>query len=280
MIDEHSNSSSAARSAKAAVLDFWNAASCGEAYADGPTVRARLAAQARTRYELEPYLAPFARFADGRDKDVLEIGVGMGADHAEWARAGPRSLTGIDLTPRAIDFTRERLALDGLTSALEPGDAEALRFPDEAFDIVYSWGVLHHSPNTPQAIREVNRVLRRGGSARVMIYHARSLVGYMLWTRYALMAGHPGRSLADVYADHLESPGTKAYTLDEARAMFGMFRHVTVRSTLSFGDLLQGAVGQRHDGALLRVARAVWPRWLLRRACASHGLALLIDAEK
>ncbi len=265
---------------KAAVRDFWNDASCGEVYALGADAKAQLLAQARARYALEPYILEFARFADGGGKDVLEIGIGMGADHAEWAKARPRTLTGVDLTPRAVEFTRARLAYEGLSSDVRVADAENLPFGDASFDLVYSWGVLHHSPNTAQALREVHRILRPGGRARIMVYHTHSLVGYMLWMRYALLAGRPTRSLADIYAHHLESPGTKAYTLDEARAMLTGFRQVNVRSQLSFGDLLEGAVGQRHGGWLLSTAKQLWPRWLMRRAFAGHGLMLLIEAEK
>jgi ubiquinone/menaquinone biosynthesis C-methylase UbiE len=265
---------------KESVRAFWDAASCGEQYAEGDALRERLEAQAKARYSLEPYIFDFARFSDGRDRDVLEIGVGMGADHFEWAKSAPRTLSGIDLTPRGVEYTRARLALAGYVSDLRVADAEALPYPDASFDLVYSWGVLHHSPDTPRAIQEVYRVLRPGGRARVMVYHKHSLVGYMLWLRYGLLAGRPTRSLADVYAHHLESPGTKAYTVDEARAMFASFTQVEARSELAFGDLLEGAVGQRHRGVLLSAAKALWPRWLIRRLLPRHGLLLLVEAVK
>jgi ubiquinone/menaquinone biosynthesis C-methylase UbiE len=265
---------------KDSVRAFWDRASCGEVYLGGGDRRAQFEAHARARYELEPWIHPFARFDEGRDRDVLEVGVGLGADHVEWATAGPRSLTGIDLTPRAVAQTRERLELFGLTSRLLTGDAEHLPFDDASFDVVYSYGVLHHTPDTPAAIREVARVLRPGGTARIMIYHAHSLVGAMLWTRYALLRGRPGRSLREVYAEHLESPGTKAYTVDEARAMFAGFRSVHIESKLGHGDLLEGAVGQRHGGVALTVARRMWPRRLIKRALKDYGLGLLIDAVK
>ena len=140
--------------------------------------------------------------------------------------------------------------------------------------------MLHHSPNTPKAIDEVWRVLRPGGSARVMIYHTYSMVGYMLWMRYALLAGRPGRTLADIYAQHLESPGTKAYTVDEARKLFARFSEVRVETVLTHGDLLTSAAGQRHLGLLLTIARAVWPRWLIRTFLPGHGLFLLARATK
>jgi SAM-dependent methyltransferase len=265
---------------KTAMRAYWDAAPCGEVYAQGEDLRRRLESQALARYGLEPYLAPFARFEDGRGRDVLEIGVGMGCDHLEWARCEPRSLTGIDLTRAGVGWTRQRLGTLGLESALLVADAERIPFSDASFDLIYSWGVLHHSPRTEQAVGEVHRILRRGGRARVMIYHTHSVVGYMLWVRYALMRGQPWRSLRSIYAEHLESPGTKAYSVEEARAMFGPFREVDVRGCLSFGDLLQGEVGQRHRGALLSAVRAIWPRWLNRALLRSHGLYLLIDAVK
>jgi SAM-dependent methyltransferase len=263
--------------AKLAVQEFWNRQSCGEVYATGDTLTDRLEAQARARYELEPYIFDFARFEDGRGRDVLEIGVGMGADHLEWAKHTPRSLTGVDLTPRAIELTRARLDAYGLASRLECGDAEGLPFPDDSFDLVYSWGVLHHSPDTPRAVAEVYRVLRPGGIARVMIYHRWSITGYLLWLRYGMIKGI---GLSDVYAHYLESPGTKAYTIEEAKGMFAQFDNFSARPKLSFGDLLQGAVGQRHDGTVLRLAKRLWPRAIIRRLLAHHGLMLLVEAEK
>jgi SAM-dependent methyltransferase len=262
------------------VRDFWQARACGEAYAQGDSLRERLDAQARARYALEPYLPTFARFEDGRGRDVREIGVGMGADHLEWARMRPRSLTGVDLTPHAIEWTRARLALHALGSRLLVANAEWLPFGDCAFDLVYSWGVIHHSPDTAAAVREIRRVLRPGGRARVMIYQHRSVVGTMLWLRYALLAGRPWRPLSEIYARHLESPGTKAYTPDEARALFAGFGAVEMRTALSPGDLLLGVAGQRPRGVVLDAARQLYPRRVVQRLLPSFGLHLMIEATR
>jgi ubiquinone/menaquinone biosynthesis C-methylase UbiE len=264
---------------KAGLRDFWDAASCGEVYAEGPTAEHQLREHAQARYRLEPYIRGFARFEDGSGRDVLEIGVGMGADHLEWAKTGPRRLAGVDLTPRAVAWTARRLAAYGYESELKEGDAERLAFPDDSFDIVYSWGVLHHSPDTPQAFREAHRVLRPGGSLRAMIYHRPSIVGLMLWARYGLAAGRPARSLTDIYAQHLESPGTKGYTVAEARRLLAPFGASELRSAVSFGDLLLGQAGQQHAGRGLDLARRFWPRPLIRRL-PGLGLLLLIEARK
>jgi ubiquinone/menaquinone biosynthesis C-methylase UbiE len=264
---------------KELVRDFWDKASCGELLYLPQSDREGYEAQARMRENLEPYIAGFADFGGARGLRVLEVGVGLGADHQRFAESGAE-LCGVDLTLRAVEHTRRRLAAFGLKSQIDVGDAEDLRFPDESFDRVYSWGVLHHSPDTKRAVEEVRRVLRRGGEARIMIYHKWSLVGLMLWTRYGLLQLRPWRSLAEIYAAHLESPGTKAYTVAEARAMFAAFANVHIHTVLTHGDLLESGAGQRHSGPLLSIARRVWPRWLLRRIVPGMGLFMLIVATK
>jgi ubiquinone/menaquinone biosynthesis C-methylase UbiE len=272
--------STRADSLKRRVRKFWEAKSCGEIYSSGDTLEEQLDAQAEARYALEPYIRTFAKFDDARGRDVLEIGVGMGADHLEWARVKPKRLVGIDLTDRGARLTEARMRHHGFTPRITTADAERLPFRDRSFDIVYSWGVLHHTPDTPQAIAEVWRVLRPGGVARIMIYHKPSIVGALLWLRYALLAGRPGRSVDDVLAEHLESPGTKAFSVEATTQMFQRFRVVRTLPALSFADLLKGEVGQRHVSPLLVTARALWPRWLIVRFFSRYGLDLVIDAVK
>jgi ubiquinone/menaquinone biosynthesis C-methylase UbiE len=264
---------------KSAVRDFWDEAACGERlYLDGLS-REDYALQSKRRYELEPYIVGFAGFDRSSGKRVLEVGVGLGADHQRFSEAGAL-LHGIDLTPRAIEHTTRRLAAFGLASQLAVGDAEHLPFGSGEFDLVYSWGVIHHSPDTPAAISEIHRVLKPGGTAKVMIYHRWSMVGLMLWVRYALLAGRPWRSLTSVYSQHLESPGTKAYSRHEARQMFGRFKTVHIETVLSHGDLLSSDAGQRHRGSALSIARKIWPRPLIRTVLPHCGLFMLITAQK
>lgn len=259
--------------------EFWERASCGEELYLNGRDRSGYERQARIRYELEPFIPGFARFNEARGKRALEIGVGLGADHQRFAEAGA-ILYGIDLTQRAVTVTEHRLSQFGLKSNLDVGDAESLRYPDSYFDVVYSWGVVHHSPDTPRAISEVWRVLKSGGVARIMIYHKHSMVGYMLWVRYALLKFHPTMTLADIYARYLESPGTKAYSVKEARHLFQSFTRVEISTQLTHGDLLTSSAGQRHRGFALSAARLIWPRALIRRFFPGHGLFMLITATK
>jgi len=264
---------------KQKVHDFWNQASCGEVlYLDGCS-QVDYYKQAASRYELEPIIQDFAEFHLYRDKDVLEIGVGLGADHQQFAEAGAK-LKGIDLTERAVSHTLTRLNAFGFDSDIQQADAEHLPYSNATFDLVYAWGVLHHTPDTARAIMEVCRVLKPGGEAKIMIYHKYSMVGYLLWVRYALLKLRPFTSLTAIYERYLESPGTKAYSVREAKRLFRSFACVEIKTSLMHGDLLDSEAGQRHRSGLLTIAKRIWPRWLIKRCFKSHGLFMLIRAIK
>lgn len=207
------------------VASFWEAEACGERYGDD---------QDRFRYELEPEIIRFADFSSVAGKRVLEIGVGMGADFVRFLRAGAIG-TGVDLTGRAVTITSRRMAEEGLSGAVHVADAEMLPFADEEFDLVYSWGVLHHTPDTAAALREACRVLRPGGRLKVMLYHRRSCVAMAAWARFGLLRGRPLMSLAEALA-HIESPGTQAFTVAEVKEMLEDMEEVIVAPCFTHWD--------------------------------------------
>ena len=213
---------------KIAVKRFWEEDPCGSKQASAPRGSPEFFTQVDLRRErLEPFIAEFADFSGASDAEVLEIGVGLGSDFVRFARAGA-NVTGVDLTQAAVDLVRQRMDREGLPCELRVADAEALPFDDASFDRVYSWGVLHHTPNTERAVAEALRVLRPGGEACVMLYARRSWVAIGLWLRYAALRGRLRLSLADVISRHMESEGTKAYSVSELQAMFWPLEQLTV----------------------------------------------------
>jgi SAM-dependent methyltransferase len=218
---------------KERVRAFWEEEPCGTKTASAqPGTREFFEQVERRRYELEPFIPAFAEFERWRARDVLEVGVGLGTDFVRFVRAGARA-TGVDLTEAAVEAVRQRLAFEGLSAELRVADAESLPFTDASFDLVWSYGVLHHTPDTARALREIRRVLRPGGEARVMLYARHSWLGLGAWVRWALLRGRPWRSIADVLAAELESPGTKAYTEDELRPLFAAFSSVEIKRTVT-----------------------------------------------
>ncbi len=213
---------------KDAVREHWEADPCGAKLAEATPGTERFYREVEEkRYALEPFIHGFAAFPQWRGRDVLEIGVGLGTDFVQFARNGAR-LRGIDLTDAAVGLVRTRLELEALDAEVQVADAERLPFADDSFDLVYSWGVLHHTPNTRAAVDEVRRVLRPGGEARIMLYARHSWFAYGVWARHGLLRGRPFSSLSDVLAHHLESPGTKAYTDAELRRLFDGFDSVRI----------------------------------------------------
>jgi ubiquinone/menaquinone biosynthesis C-methylase UbiE len=265
---------------KSEVRKFWNDASCGEnLYLRGESLIDQFNEQRTQRYKIEPEILNFTHFEQYRGKKVLEIGVGLGADHQMWAEQGC-DLYGIDLTERAINWTQKRFQTFGLVSNLQVGDAENLPFQDLEFDVVYSWGVLLYCPDMYRAISEVHRVLKPGGEAIVMLYHQWSFVGYMLWLRYALLRLRPWLSLKYIYSEYLESKGTQAFTVGEVRDFFREFETVDIDINLTHGDLLTSQAGQRHEGAILKIARIFLPRFIIKKYFKNHGLFMKIRAKK
>lgn len=264
---------------KRAVQSFWNHVPCGSRGISPGDRRAFFRQLEQERYELEPYLKPFARFEDGRGKRVLEVGVGAGTDFTNWVRNGAEAV-GIDLTEEGVRLASERLGLESLSAQLCQGDAENLPFRSDHFDLVYSYGVVHHSPDTPRAVAEIYRVLRPGGAARVMVYHHPSLAGLMLWAVHCAGKLRPWRTPRWAVYHYLESPGTKAYTVGEARALFADFRSVSIRTQLSHGDLLQMRPGPRYQRGIYRMLWDLYPRSVLRRIGNRLGTGLFIEATK
>jgi len=270
----------------AQVRDYWNRQVCGTRYGLSPDRATYFSEVRRSRYELEPYIEAFADFASGRDKDVLEIGVGAGSDLVSWVRSGAR-VTGVDIAEAAVSAASEHLALEGLPGhrwSVRVADAQALPFPDGSFDIVYTWGVMMHIPDTAGAFRETFRVLKPGGILKAMVYREPSWVGWLLWARWCLLTLRPWRSVRWAASRYLESPGTKVLRDRDWLAMLAAcgFTDIRHRRQLSFGDLLVSGfkASEKYRSRVYSVARWLYPRWLVRLTGNRFGLYLLIEARR
>ncbi len=255
------------------------------------------------RYKVHRRLLSTLELEKTRGLRVLEVGCGCGSDAERFARAGARYFA-VDLTKKAVDLSRRRFQLAKLEGLFVQGDAESLPFADNLFDLVYSHGVLHHTPDTPGAIREVYRVLAPGGRAVIMLYHrnsfnyrmniqiVRRLRAHLLRTELGIKAvrkiwREPEKQLRrhseliqqdpSAYFDNqnflnrntdgADNPLSQVFSRESASELFWQFEGVKTQVMFWNPKWLPGL------GKLL-------PRWLEDRVAARWGWHLWIYAQK
>jgi SAM-dependent methyltransferase len=164
-------------------------------------------------------------YGDLANCDVLEIGVGNGS-HAQLIAPHSRSYTGIDLTRYAVESTLRRFQIFGIRGNVRQMDAERMEFADASFDYIWTWGVIHHSANTEKILREMQRVLRPGGRAVIMVYH-RSLLYYYVFNgvfRGIVRGGFVRtRSLHKLVQLNTDGAIARLYSIAEWRALTGKY---------------------------------------------------------
>lgn len=203
------------------IKDFWNRNVCQTEFIKAGERGSRqfFEEAEKIRYKYHFYLPLLfdeisRKYAAGK---LLEVGCGMGTDLLQLARRGMNT-TGIDITEEGINLAKIRFELYSVPTELKVDDAENLSFSDNSFDVVYSFGVLHHTPDTQKSIDEVLRVLKPGGSAIIMLYHRRSF-NYVV--HRILNAPFDGNRKD-------RCPIERAYTKKEVYEMFRNFQDVSI----------------------------------------------------
>jgi ubiquinone/menaquinone biosynthesis C-methylase UbiE len=154
------------------VAEYWNRRPCNIRHSAAPVgTRAYFDEVEARKYFVEPHIPAFADFARWRDRRVLEIGCGIGTDAVNFVRAGAE-YTGVELSQASLDLARRRFEVFGLQGSFVHANAEHLSEHVRAasFDLVYSFGVIHHTPDPDAVLREARKVVRPDGEFRLMLY--------------------------------------------------------------------------------------------------------------
>jgi len=175
------------------------------------------------KYFVEPHIPQFAQFERWRGKKVLEIGCGIGTDTINFARNGSQ-VTAIDLSPQSLELARKRAQVYGLEDQIRfhSGSAEELSsfLPVEPYDLIYSFGVIHHTPHPERVVAEMRNYARPGTTVKIMVYYRHSWK--VLWILLGYGKGQFWR-LKDLIAEHSEAqtgcPVTYTYTREEGRQL-------------------------------------------------------------
>ena len=167
------------------VRKYWNARPCNIRHSPQPVgSREYFAEVEKRKYFVEPHIPAFADFASWRGKRVLEIGCGIGTDTMNFARAGA-DVTAVDLSDKSLELARKRADVLGLSNVeFVNANVEELdqTLPPQTYDLVYSFGVLHHTPRPEVALKQLRRFLTPGGPLKLMMYYRWSWKAFWIVT--------------------------------------------------------------------------------------------------
>ncbi len=191
------------------------------------------------RYKLQSYMEHTFNFGRFCGKSVLEIGSGSGIDSVEMAQKGCY-VTAIDFTDNGVALTNSLMREAGLMFAeVRKADATKLPFPDESFQAVYSFGVIHHIPEVRKVLREVQRVLKPHGTFFGMVYNRDSIL-----CEYSILHMHKNEGLTEEeliskYSErNVGCPHTHAYREVELHELFEKyFKYTTTKIRYNVIDL-------------------------------------------
>ncbi|MDB5311014.1 MAG: Methyltransferase type 12 [Gemmataceae bacterium] len=207
-----------------AVQDYWNRRPCNIRHSPLEVGTREYYDEVETRkYFVEPHIPGFADFSRWAGKRVLEIGCGIGTDTITFARHGAR-VTAVDLSEESLKVARQRAAVFGLGDRIDFRQANAEELTryvtPEPYDLIYSFGVIHHTPQVEKVVSQMRAYAHPGTTVKVMVYHRWS------WKVFAiLMREGKGRvwRLSEEVARHSEAqtgcPVTYVYSRREGRRL-------------------------------------------------------------
>ncbi len=205
------------------VREYWNNRPCNIRHSRKPVGdRDYFDEVEQRKYYVEPHIPAFAEFERWRDKTILEVGCGIGTDTINFARSGAQ-VTAVDLSENSLEIARRRAQVYGLQNiTFLHANAEELTksVGGRKFDLVYSFGVLHHTPNPERALTEIGALLRPGGTLKLMVYHRHSWKAFHVLSTYGRGAFW---DLDRIVARHSEAqegcPVTYTYTAGQVRKL-------------------------------------------------------------
>lgn len=220
-----------------AVRDYWNARPCNIRHSRATIGTPEYFDQVEARkYLVEPHIPAFADFAHWQGKRVLEIGCGIGTDAVNFARAGA-DYTAIELSQASLDLAQQRFDVFGLTGTFYLGNAEDVGsiIPWQRFDLVYSFGVIHHTPDPQRVIDSVACYMGQDSEFKLMMYATHS------WKSAMIAAGF------DQPEAQFGCPIANTYSHDELRAMLNAFDIIDIHQDHIFPYVIEKYVNHEYE---------------------------------
>lgn len=205
------------------VYNFWNERPCNIRHSNKEIgTKEYFEEVSKRKYIVEPHIIDFANFKQYDGKDVLEVGCGIGTAAQSFIENGA-NYTGIDLSDRSIEIAKQRLSIFNLNGTLFQANIEELNnIENKEFDLIYSFGVLHHTPNIDIAIRNIFKMLKVGGEFKLMLYAKNSLKNFEI------------QDGLDQYEAQNGVPIANVYTNDEIHSILKDFKNISIKQTHIF----------------------------------------------
>jgi 2-polyprenyl-3-methyl-5-hydroxy-6-metoxy-1,4-benzoquinol methylase len=205
------------------VQQYWNERPCNIRHSPKPVGEREYFDEVEARkYFVEPHIPRFAEFPRWRGKRVLEVGCGIGTDTINFARAGAQ-VTAVDLSDRSLEIARRRAEVYGLPNIrFVQANVEELGtvLPERDYDLVYSFGVIHHTPHPDVALGQLVAHLKPGGTLKIMVYHRHAWKVFAVVMRYGRGAFWKTEEIVARYSEAQEGcPVTYTYTREQARRL-------------------------------------------------------------
>jgi len=230
------------------------------------------------RYTVEPHILHFADFDRWQGKNVLEVGCCIGTDAVSFARAGAH-LTAVDLSPRSLEIAQRRFEVYGLRAKFYCGSAEHLSslVPVEPFDLIYSFGVIHHTHHPDKALAELKKYCGPNTELRIMLYSKWSWKVCWIIARHGKGAFWHADELVRTYSEaQTGCPVTFYYSAREVRSLMKDFDVLRLEKTYIFPYKVSKYTQYEYE----REWYFRWmPTWLFEWTQRHLGWHLLITAK-
>lgn len=216
------------------VRDFWDRRPCNIRHSNAKIGSKKYFDEVEKRkYFVEPHIPKFANFNDWKGKKVLEIGCGIGTDTINFARSGA-FVTAVELSKKSLELAKKRAKVFNLQNKIKfyLANAEALSetVPIKFYDLIYSFGVIHHSPHPEKIIKEIKKYCYKNTVLKIMVYHRYSWK--VLWILLKYGKGSFW-NLDQLIAENSEaatgSPVTYVYSKEQAKKLFKDFNIVDIK---------------------------------------------------
>ena len=251
------------------VREYWNCRPCNIRHSPKPVMTREYFDEVEVRkYFVEPHIPGFAQFERWKGKKVLEIGCGIGTDSINFVRAGA-ALTVVELSEKSLEICRKRFEVYGLKARFYCGNAEELStfLPVEPYDVIYSFGVIHHTPNPERVLSEIKRYCKPETEIRVMLYSRWSWKVFWIILKYGQGAFWRANKVVRTYSEaQTGCPVTYYYSFRDIRRLMKDYRIVQMYKDHIFPYKIDKYINYQYEWVwYLRWMPKPIFRWMERR---------------